>query len=163
MGAATIGLDGLAAVGLDSMCFIYHLEANLEYVIFTEAVFTRIEGGRLQAMTSVMSIADLLVRPLALGDTAAAADYRYWMEKFPNLSLAEVGVDTVVEAASLTAKHGLRLPDALQLASCLEADVDAFITDDKSLQGVKEQTVLLISDLAAQDEAPRQRPYQPHQ
>ena len=73
------------------------------------------------------------------------------MENFPNLSMAEVDVDTVVEAASLTAKHGLRLPDALQMASCLEADVDAFITNDKSLQGVKEPTVLLISDLAAQD------------
>jgi len=76
------------------------------------------------------------------------------MENFPNLSLAEVGVDTVVEDASLMAKHGLRLPDALQLASCLEADVDAFITNDKSLQRVEEPTMLLISDLAAQDLTP---------
>ena len=151
MGASRLGLDGLAAVGLDSMCFIYHLEAKPEYVAFTDALFTRIEGGGLRATTSVLSMAEVLVRPLTLGDTAAAADYRYWMENFPNLSLAEVDVDTVVEAAGLRAKYGLRLPDALQLASCLEADVDAFITNDKSLLRVEQTRVLLISDLASQD------------
>jgi len=41
--------------------------------------------------------------------------------------------------------------DALQLASCLEADVDAFITNDKSLLRVEKPRVLLISDLAAPD------------
>jgi hypothetical protein len=37
----------------------------------------------------------------------------------------------------------------LQLVSCLEADVDAFITDNKSLSRVEEPRVLLISDLVA--------------
>lgn len=86
---------------------------------------------------------------MALGDGAAAADYRYWMINFPNLSLAPVGVDTVVRVAGLRAKYGLRLPDALQLASCLEAGVDAFITNDKSLSRVEEPRVMLISDLAS--------------
>jgi predicted nucleic acid-binding protein len=98
---------------------------------------------------SVLSLAEVLVRPLSLEDGAAAADYRYWMENFPNLSLASVDVETVVGAAGLRARYGLRLPDALQLASCLEADVDAFITNDKSLLRVEKPRVLLISDLAA--------------
>jgi predicted nucleic acid-binding protein len=97
----------------------------------------------------VLSLAEVLVRPLSLEDGAAAADYRYWMENFPNLSLASVDVETVVGAAGLRARYGLRLPDALQLASCLEADVDAFITNDKSLLRVEKPRVLLISDLAA--------------
>jgi hypothetical protein len=33
----------------------------------------------------------------------------------------------------------------------LEVDVDAFITNDKSLQRVEEPKVLLLSDLAVQD------------
>jgi len=33
----------------------------------------------------------------------------------------------------------------------LEVDVDAFITNDKSLQRMEEPTVLLLSDLAAQN------------
>jgi len=147
VGETGLGLEGLTGVGLDSMCFTYHLEANPMYVGFTDALFRLIEGGELWASTSVLSLAEVLVRPMALGDGAAAADYRYWMENFPNLSLAPVGVEMVVTAAGLRARHGLRLPDALQLASCLEAEVDAFITNDRSLSRVEELRVMLISDL----------------
>jgi predicted nucleic acid-binding protein len=149
VGETGLGLEGLSGVGLDSMCFIYHLEANPMYVGFTDALFRLIEEGELWASTSVLSLAEVLVRPMALGDRAAAADYRYWMENFPNLSLAQVDAETVVTAAGLRARYGLRLPDALQLASCLEVEADAFITNDKSLSRVGEPRVILISDLVS--------------
>ncbi|WP_416670565.1 type II toxin-antitoxin system VapC family toxin [Egbenema bharatensis] len=46
-------------------------------------------------------------------------------------------------------KHNLKLTDALQLATALEAGCQAFLTNDTQLKRVTELKVLVISELEA--------------
>jgi predicted nucleic acid-binding protein len=52
----------------------------------------------------------------------------------------EAGIDL---AAGLRARHGLRTPDAIQIATALRHKAETFITNDERLASVKEIKVTI--------------------
>lgn len=73
---------------------------------------------------------------------------------YRNLLLATPGivsriVDSAVAttAAALRARYGLKTPDALQVATALTENCEAFLTGDKGLRRVTELRVLVLDDL----------------
>ena len=50
-------------------------------------------------------------------------------------------------AAHLRAIYNLRTPDALQVAAALDANCDAFLTNDRGLKRVEELKILFLDDL----------------
>lgn len=138
-------------VGLDTMCFIYHFEANPKYIPFTNTLFEMIENEALRAITSTLTLAEILVKPIELGDLVARDDYKYTLINFPNLTLCEISADIAEEAAHLNARYGIRLPDALQLATSIYQRAQAFLTNDQSLKKVRETEVLIIDDFVVNE------------
>jgi len=58
-------------------------------------------------------------------------------------------------AALLRAKHGLKTPDAIQLATATHHKADYFLTNDPALKKVKGVKVLVLDDyLLATSECP---------
>lgn len=53
------------------------------------------------------------------------------------------------QAAWFRAHHNLSLADGLQVATAVHAGCDAFLTNDKQLQRIKEIRVIVLSDLIA--------------
>jgi predicted nucleic acid-binding protein len=51
------------------------------------------------------------------------------------------------KAALIRVRYGLKLPDALQVATALVAGCDAFLTNDVVLQRVTELRILVLSAL----------------
>ena len=60
---------------LDTNIFIYHFEANPAYVGFTEALFDRIESGRVKAITSALTLHEVLTGARKAGDDRLFALY----------------------------------------------------------------------------------------
>ena len=55
--------------------------------------------------------------------------------------------EKLAEAAALIrARHGIRLPDALQIAAAIQGEASLFITNDKRLKKVNALEVLVLSD-----------------
>lgn len=55
---------------------------------------------------------------------------------------------TIAEnAARLRAKYNLRTPDALHVATALQTNCNAFLTNDLGLKRVNEIVVLVLDDL----------------
>jgi predicted nucleic acid-binding protein len=54
---------------------------------------------------------------------------------------------TAKRAATLRAVYDLRTPDALQIATALEFNCQAVLTNDKQLQRVTELRVLILDEL----------------
>lgn len=50
------------------------------------------------------------------------------------------------KAADLRARYNLTLTDAFQLAIAIQAECDAFLTNDSDLKRVKEIPVLVLSE-----------------
>jgi len=140
-------LGSVQRLGLDTAPFIYFLERNPAYVTVVREVVRRISTGVLSGHTSTITLTEVLVQPLRLGNAALAQRYRRFLSRSRNLSLEPISASVAERAADLRARYGLRTPDALQVAAALGAGCDAFLTNDGQLQRVTELRVLVLDEL----------------
>lgn len=134
--------------GIDTMCFVYHFEGNPAYSTFTRALFSLLETGEIKGTTSVLTLTEVLVKPLQRGDEKAASDYSYILNNFPNLTMRDIDSTISEEAARLKAEYGIRIPDALQVATSITEGAEAFITNDHDLKRIRDHDIILIKDMA---------------
>lgn len=119
--------------GVDSMLFVYHFEENEELGPAAGEIFRGAESGRHRLVTSVLSLMEVLVVPKRRGMEALGQRYREIFESFPNLTTLPIGVEVVEIASGLRARHNLRTPDALHVATAIHSGADAFLSNDKTL------------------------------
>ncbi len=138
-----------AIVGLDTSPIIYYLEAYPDWGPLVRPLFeTRIEPGDNLAVTSTISLAEVLVKPLQTGRHDLAATYKAFVKASAHLGLEGITPEIAERAADLRARYhpSLRLPDACQVAAALEAKATLFVTNDARLRRVTELRVLVLSD-----------------
>lgn len=146
MGGIELAIGRHRRIGLDTSIFIYHLEASPRYVPVTEILFEILPAGKISAVTSVLTVMELTVRPLQLARSEVADEYEVLVATFPNLLLVNVDRAVARRAAELRARHRLRTADAVQVATALLNEATAFLTNDKDLRRIDELEVLLLDD-----------------
>ncbi len=103
---------------LDTSALIaYFDERERTSAVATAVVDGFIRSGRNSAVVSVVTIMELLVRPLRLMDTVLADSLIEFITRFPNVTLGDVDLAVAREAAVLRAHTGLQPADALVLAT----------------------------------------------
>jgi len=140
-------LGRYSVLGLDTMTFIYHFEENEDYLPFTKALFEMIEDGRIEGKTSVITRLEILVKPKEEGDELLADEYRLILENFPHLEVIPVDAEVADLGSAIRAKYKLRTPDAIQLATSILKDAQAFVTNDESLKKVKEIESIVMREV----------------
>ncbi|MDQ2787177.1 MAG: PIN domain-containing protein [Chloroflexota bacterium] len=140
-------LAGVAALGFDTVPFIYLIERHPHHFGLVRAVFRRMTDGSFPGYTSIIALTELLTKPYREHDTVIANRYRILLARSRNLTLLPLDTQAAEVAASLRARHNLRTPDALQIAAAIAAGCDAFLTNDHALRRVTEIPVLLLDDL----------------
>jgi predicted nucleic acid-binding protein len=93
-------------------------------------VFERIDGGSISAVASTVTLVELLTGPLFAGDIALAERHKELFLRTSGFSVAPVTPSIAERAAEVRAQYRLRTPDAIIVASALEADCDAIISND---------------------------------
>jgi predicted nucleic acid-binding protein len=106
-----------------------------------------LSSGAILGVTSVVTLAEVLVAPLARGDLQLAAQYRAIFDYGGSLRLEPITRMTAERAADLRVRYRLRLGDALQVALALQAGCEAFLTNDLTLKRVSELQVLVLDEL----------------
>lgn len=140
-------LLSITRLGLDTPPIIYLVEANPTYDALVSAIFTRIDLGEIEAFSSTISLAEVLVQPLKRGNVALADQYRELLLHSANFTLVSVGSAVAERAAELRARYNLRIPDAIQIAAALDEGCEAFLTNDTRLSRVTELPILVLDDL----------------
>ena len=135
------------SVGLDTSPFIYFVERNPHRVDIMREIFRRITNGRFKAISSVITITEVLVLPFRQGNQKLVDSYNDLLFNGINFHLAAIDFAIAKTAAKLRAEHNLRTPDALQIATALENGCDAFLCNDKNLKRVDQLRVLVLDDL----------------
>lgn len=135
--AAAAGLDQAIAdaerVLLDTSALIaFHNEAERVHVL-CKHLLGRIERHEdpLQGYYSVISAAELLVRPLRAGPAQQAYMHAF-LTSFPNLTILPVDLTVAIQAATVRATANLRLPDAIIVASGLLAGCQVIVSNDEA-------------------------------
>jgi len=134
-------------VGLDTMVFIYHFEENQVYSSLTFSIFESLEKGNFNGITSVLTLLEILVKPKRENNSLLTERYKLLFENFPNLQVKELNENIADIASSLRANYNINTPDAIQIATSLEAKADIFITNDATLKKISEIKVLLLSEM----------------
>lgn len=137
-------------VFLDTAPFIYFIEKHSRYHDLIKPVIYLIDAQESQGVTSTITLLEVLVHPLRDGNKKLADQYKAILLSSNGLMTYEVSHEISERAALLRAKHGLRTPDAIQLATALILKADCFLTNDPALKKVKELKVVVLDDYLPQ-------------
>jgi predicted nucleic acid-binding protein len=132
---------------IDTSVWIYHFEQHIEFGAAAGHVIESLEDGRFRGVASELTLLELTVRPLQLGRQDVADDYEVLLGYFPNLELVPISREILMEAAALRARHRLRTPDAIQIATGLAAGATLAVTNDAEWRAVPSIEIVNLSDL----------------
>lgn len=121
---------------VDTAPIIYLLEDHPKYAERFAPVFERAAAGRYEIVVSTVTLAEVLVGPLRLGDETLAERYRAALSEAPGWSLVELTPAIALRAARIRARTRMKLPDAIQLATALETACVALVTHDRDFSGM---------------------------
>lgn len=125
-------------LALDTNIFIYHFEENPAYSAFTDGLFEKIESGRVRAITSALTLHEILTGARKAGNAGLVSLYRNLLGSFPNLYFIPFDSKVADISSDLRFRYGLRTPDAIQVATAIHQRADAFVTNDEGLRRIKE-------------------------
>lgn len=134
-------------VALDTCIFIYQLEANPRYLVFSDPIFGWLEGSSGKAVTSTITMTELLVQPYREGDERRVDEIYGLLTTCPNLQWIAPDLEIADLAARFRAGYRLRTPDALQAATAAHARATGLITSDSAFERVDAFETLVLDSL----------------
>ena len=134
-------------IGLDTNVFIYFLEYHPRYGAWFASLFDRIERGQNSAVTSTVTLLELLVQPYRDQKEELAQKIFALASTYPKLEWVSVTMNIADRAAELRARYRLSTPDAIQLATAIGHNATRFYGNDRGLRRVKEIECVLVDDL----------------
>jgi len=147
MGLARITkiLDQHSRIAIDTCVLIYYLEMYKTFGRSARAVIARLFKGLNEAVVSTVALSEVLVVPYR--EARELADRYYCLlQRVPNLRWIPVTVDIADLAAELRAKRRLGTPDAIHLATAIEAGATLFVTNDRDLPVLRGVDYLILGE-----------------
>ncbi len=130
----------------DSNLFIYLFENHPDFGQMVEDLRQNMLDRGDQLYTSTLTLGEILVKPMALGDEVLCKQY----ERIVSSSAVIIPFDLKASrryAAIRSSTHS-KGPDAIQLACASAVGVDLFITNDGHLQGQRVEGIQFIVPLS---------------
>jgi predicted nucleic acid-binding protein len=146
-------LELLKRIYLDTAPIIYQIEGSEEFSQSTQLIFDRIDKGELIAVTSLITLSEVLVMPYRLGQIDLVENYTQMLTSGENTEYIPI-LDE--EAALMVAKlratnKTLKKFDAQHFALAIQYHCDSFLTNDCQLKKViglpKAFKIILLSEL----------------
>ena len=134
-------------VALDTSPFIFFIEKHPTYADVLRPFFQAVDRGESSILTSTITLLEVLVHPIRHGDEALAHQYNDILLTSDNISTIPVTPNTAQTAAELRAEHNLKTPDAIHLATALDQNAAAFLTNDRDFPKIDRIEILKLRDL----------------
>jgi predicted nucleic acid-binding protein len=144
MGSITTLAGGV--IYLDANLFICALEGLPPFAAKLAALFQRFDRGELGAVTSELTLAEVLVKPIRDNNTALRDQYDRLVRASPALTVVSVTREILVAAA--TPRDLLaQTPDAIHAATSISAKCTTHLTNDHRFTTIPKLAVMLLPDL----------------
>jgi predicted nucleic acid-binding protein len=139
---------GEGPAALDTSVFIYWIEEYPDYLEIVAPVFHAADAGRLELVSSALTLLEILVVPYRSGRLELAERYERLLTRARNVRLVDIDRSQLRQAAQLRALHGLRTPDALQISAALAVRSPIFVTNDRRLPRIPGLEIVQVADYA---------------
>jgi predicted nucleic acid-binding protein len=133
-------------VCIDTAPIIYFIEKNPRYLNVVRPVFAEIDAGRIEAITSTITLLEVLVQPIKANNRSLAEQYREVLLYSEGLTTFEILHEVSEMSSELRAKYSIKTPDAIQVAVSILYGAKKFITNDPALKKVSDIDVLVLDD-----------------
>jgi predicted nucleic acid-binding protein len=140
-------LSGPRRYYVDTNVIIGILELTETLSAEQNAFVAGIEAGKIKALTSELTVAECLVKPLANSDQLGITAFLAFLDDRPSFPILPATRNLWIAAAEVRAKTRCSLPDALHIATAVSARCDVFLTDDKRLRTITPMQLELWSTL----------------
>jgi len=130
------------------------LEAHPRCAELASATLKLVDEGVIAGLTSTLAIAELLTAPAQANDDSALRDYELYLTHFPHLTILPLPIANARRADRVQARTKLKRPDAIQIATAMEAGADVIIGNDKRWRGRTDSLPLLLLDDFLEVESP---------
>ena len=118
----------------DTIVFIYLLEG---YAVYS-SVLNEIRGAILrqeaEIFTSDLTLCEALVAPFRLNDMNLVNSYRQLIEHSGAFKLIPTSRETYIRASLYRAQMGLKMADAIHVATAVECGCAVFLSNDRALK-----------------------------
>ena len=131
---------------IDTAPFIYFIEKNPKYLSMLRPFFAEINAGKIDALTSTITLLEVLVLPFKTKNESLAEKYRDILLYAEGLTTFEIFHEVSELSSKLRAKYSIRTSDAIQIAVGIIYGADAFLTNDSSLKKVNDIRVVILED-----------------
>ncbi len=133
-------------VYLDTSVFIYFVEQHPRYYDLCDRIFSDMEKGRIEGLTSTLTLLEILVEPYRMKKEDIVLKFYSLFTTYPNLKWMQLSLGISDLAARLRAEHNFKTPDAIQMASALSGGATGFVCNDKIFRKVKDIECLILDD-----------------
>jgi len=120
------------------------VEANAKYLPLTDLIFSWLERPAAKAVTSTITMTELLVLPYRESDERLVDQFYGLLSIYPNLAWIAPNLEIADIAARLRATHRLHTPDALQAATAQHSGATGLIANDPVFERVKAFETLVL-------------------
>jgi predicted nucleic acid-binding protein len=142
-----LNLSGGHRVYLDTNVLIHLVEGLSSHAAELDMLIDAIDRGGVVCATSELSLAEVLVKPLATGNTALTQQYHELIGTQSRLEVLTITRSILVSAADARTTYGVKLPDAIHMASALSFGCTYFLSQDKDFQSTTYPGVVTLIDL----------------
>ena len=131
---------------IDTAPIIYFIEHHVKYRNIIRPIFAEIAAGNIEAITSTITLLEVLVHPLRTGDETLAEKYRDILLSSQGLTTFEIFHEVSEMASRLRAKYSISTPNTIQIAVGILYHATKFLTNDPNLKKVSDIKVLVLDD-----------------
>lgn len=133
---------------LDVNVWIYALEQHPTYSQVLTELFQQVDQRILTVVTSELSLAEALVKPMREQNVAQQNTYRQFLSSRPNLRVIPVQRAILIEAArQRAASSSLKLPDAIHVATAVILKCTTLLTNDQKFKSLSSLPVTILSEV----------------
>ncbi len=137
---------GSGPIALDTSIFIYFIEEHPVYLPLVEPIFEAMDRGEFEAVTSSLTLLEVLVIPFRFANMALIDRYETLLTKSQGLRLVDLDRDFLRSVAQVRAATRAKAPDAMQLAAAMAAGCPVFLTNDDRIPNVPGLQILRLED-----------------
>jgi predicted nucleic acid-binding protein len=101
---------------------------------YSKSILDRIDAGDLSCVVSTVVIAEMCVGYHAAGQVREKDDFLTHLEASQSYDVVELSVGVADQAGRIKAETGLRLPDAIVVASAVKGGATCLISNDELLR-----------------------------
>jgi predicted nucleic acid-binding protein len=138
--------EAARAVYFDANVFIYAMETDDDRGMLARRWMLQVERREIRAVTSELTFAEVLPHPLAERDEELVQGYHRMLKNRAILQVLPVRRGIILRAADLRARFNTDAPDAIHVATALQAKRESFLTEDTRVRLPPELKKLTLAD-----------------